>query len=178
MGFHKVRRPLLSPRGLQIGDKAGSTFTSDIVLSTAGSSDAAVKHVVQSISPSGGSTGTVPHATTITNRGVTVITSTGTGALWTFNLAAPQKAGVEKWILINPKSTVPVRVRTASSAQPFFGSTANAFEASTLGTTGNLIGKGKAVRLISVSTTEWAITSFFPQNTTGSTYLTLLGATA
>lgn len=173
MGVQKFKRPVLAPAGLQI--ESNSTFTQDIVFSTAGSTDASVREVTQTITPSGASG---VHATTITNRGVTIITSTGTGAGWVLNLAAPAAAGMSKTIAIHPKSTVPVQVRTASSSQTFYGSTANAFEASTVGTTGNLVGKGKVVELVSLSASQWAVRSFFPQNTTGSTYLTLLGATA
>lgn len=173
MGVEKIRRPLLAPQGLQI--EQNSTFTADVVLSTAGSTDAGIRQVVQTIAPSGASG---VSATAVTNRGVTVINSTGTGAGWVFNLTAPAAAGMEKIVAINPASTVPVQVRTASSAGTFFGSTANAFEASTAGTSGNLIGKGKVVTLLSISTSQWAVKSFFPQNTTGTTFLTLLGATA
>lgn len=160
MGVEKFNRKVLTPG---IKGTSGSTFAGD------------VQNSVQTITLSGASgIGT----TAITNDGVTFITSTGTGAGWTLNLAAPSAAGVRKSISINPASTVPVQVRTASSSQAFFGSTANAFTATTAGTTGAVIGKVKTVNLVSVSASQWAVTGIYPVSSTGTTFVTVQGATA
>ncbi len=140
MGFQKFSRPILAMR--------------DVKLSTspAYSTDAGIREAVQAINLSGASgVGT----TAVTNRGVTFILSTGTGAGWTLPLAPPGKGGVEKTVFIklNGASTVPVSVRTASSSQAFWNSTRNSFSVSTAaGST-----YGVCVTLMSRSSVQWAL---------------------
>lgn len=128
---------------------------------------------VQTITLSGGSTATVPHATAIKNRGVTFITSTGTGAGWTLTLEKPRQAGLRKTIAVNTNSTVPVTIRTPSSASVFFGSTLNSITFTTVGGADT-----KTVELISQSSVTWNVISIYPVATTASTYITVAGATA
>ena len=177
MGLEYFKRPVFA-NGFQVN--GASTFTAAVTLSGAASDiifsgNAGTRENVQTVALSGAS---AVGTTAVTNRGVTFINSTGTGAGWTLPLTAPAAAGMEKIIWCNPASTVPVTVRTASSSHAFYGSTANAVSFSTIGTTGNIIGKAKGVRLLSVSATQWAVIGAFPAATTGSTYVTLLGATA
>lgn len=152
MGVQKSKRPILAPAGLEI--QGNSTFTKDIVLSTAGSTDPGIREAVQVITPTGAS-GT--HATTITPTGVTFITSTGTGAGWRFNLAAPGAKGRRKNIFVNMSgaSTVPVTIQTAASSQAFFGSTRNSVTMSTVAGSSYAI----AMELISKSSVQWALAS-------------------
>lgn len=142
MGFQKFKRPILDPAGLQIGSShssgkrwggGGSTFAKDVVFSStlAQAAPAGLVESVQTISLSGasGNYKTAP----IEPRGVTFITSTGTGAGWNVTLANPGKKGAQKkvFVFLSGASTVPVTVRTASSSNVFFGSTKNSISVTT-----------------------------------------------
>jgi len=149
----------------------------DAVASTGSTlQDAGYAHPVQSISLTGASTGTVPYGTNVSNRGITFITSTGTGAGWTLQMPAPGRKGIEKTIFffLSGASTVPVTVRTASSSQVFFGSTKNSVTCTTAaGSTQPLV-----VSLVSKTSAQWAIKSVSNANTTAIPFLTSTGATA
>lgn len=158
MGYQKFKRQLLLTR-----DAKFSTSPSF-------STDAGVVDVTQTIALSGVSAlGT----TAVTSRGITFITSTGTGAGWSLPLAAPGRAGVTKRIFVNQNSTVPVQIHTASSANTFYGST---FNSVTFTTAGGAILPG--VVLIAASSVQWAVQSIYPVATTATTYITSTGATA
>ena len=104
-------------------------------------------------------------AATLLNRGTTFIVSTGTGAGWSVNLPRPLRAGIRKTIFFDANSTVPIEVRTASSVDTFFGSTANALACTT-----GLVTPKRAI-LIGKSTSQWAVLHL-------STGVTVAGATA
>ncbi len=128
---------------------------------------------VQNISLSGAS-GISP--TVVTPRGVTFITTTGTGAGWTLNLAPPGVGGQRKQILIflSGASTMPVTVRTASSSQVFYGSTKNSISMTTAaGST-----QPASIGLISRSSVQWAIASLTATASTYIPFYTSTGSTA
>lgn len=158
MGYQKFKRQLLLTRDAK--------FSTSPNFST----DAGVADVVESISLSGAS---AVGSTAISSRGVTFITSTGTGGGWTLTLANPGRKGVTKKIFVNQNSTVPVQVRTASSSNTFYGSTLNSVTFTTAG--GAIL--PNAV-FVSASSLRWALTSIYPVATTATTFVTSSGATA
>lgn len=170
MGLEYFKRPVFA-RGLQI--HAASTLVADVIMSSTVSAGVGVAESVQTITLSGASTTTVPQATAVTNRGVSFITSTGTGAGWTLTLAAPGVKGMRKVVAVNTNTTVPVTLRTPSSASVFFGSTVNSIVFSTLGGADT-----KTVTLISQTSAIWNVVAIHPVATTASTYITFAGATA
>lgn len=118
-------------------------------------------------------------ATTITNQGITTIvvtTGEGTAANLIYNLAAPAFAGQLKTIFTDLNSTKEITVRTASSAQPFFGSTKNGLTFST-GSDPGAFATFKAI-----STSQWALLSYGKPGATSTATnawkVTLAGATA
>lgn len=151
MGVEYFKRPVFARRGLQVN--AASTVTADVVLSSTVTGGVGVAEAVQSISLSGVSG---VGSTAITNRGVTFITSTGSGAGWTLPIAAPGKKGVRKTILVSLSgaSTVPVTIRTASSTPTFFGTTKNSIAFTTANST-----NPHAVTLVSQTSAVWAVVS-------------------
>lgn len=160
MGFQKHKRP--------------SLFMRDAVASTGSTvQDAGFAVPVQTISLTGAS---AVGTTAVTNRGVTFITSTGTGAGWTLPLSAPGRKGIEKtvFVFLSGASTVPVTVRTASSSQVFFGSTKN----SVTTTTGAGSTQPMVVSFVSKTSAQWAIKSVGNGNTTAVPFYTSTGATA
>lgn len=155
MGYEVHRRPIKANGVLLDGTPitSESTFKSDIVLSSTVAAGVGVTEAVQAISLSGAS-GTSTQ--TITNRGITFITSTGTGAGWIVKLAAPGKKGATKRVLLSLSggTTVPVQIITAASSQTFFGSTKNSVSFTTANST-----NPHAVSLVSRSSVQWAIAS-------------------
>lgn len=158
MGFQKFKRPTL-----HVSD---AKFSTSPVLAT----DAGVADVTQTITLSGAS---AVGTTAVTARGVTFITSTGTGAGWTLPLANPGRKGVVKQVFVNQDSTVPVTVRTASSSNAFWGSTVNSVAFTTAG---GAIATNAV--FVSQSSKVWALVSLYPVATTATTYATVAGATA
>ncbi len=160
MGVHKFKRPILA--------------TEDIVLSTSPilSTDAGWANVVQNISLSGASA-VAPANSTISSRGVTFVTSTGTGAGWTVNIAPPGRKGIEKTVLLylSGASTVPITVRTASSSQVFFGSTRNGISMSTAAGSSQPM----SFTLVAKTSKQWAIKQL---TNTASTYIPSFTSTA
>lgn len=151
MGLARENRPILAKSGLQVN--SASTFTADVVMSSTVAAGVGVAEAVQTITLSGVSgVGT----TAITNRGVTFITSTGSGAGWTLPLAAPGKKGVTKKILmsLSGASTAPITIRTNSSTPTFFGTTKNSIVFTTANST-----NPHAVTLVSQTSAVWAVVS-------------------
>lgn len=92
-------------------------------------------------------------ATTITNKGVTIINSTGAGRK-TFKLAKPARAGVQKRIAFIVNTTGDVAVLAGpTTASVFYGSTFGQVVVSTGAT------KHRAIELVATSTAVWAIAS-------------------
>jgi len=113
---------------------------------------AGIMEKVQTISVSGAASA-AGIATTIKPYGVTVITTTGTGASHRIMLERPPRAGIRKTIVLKLNSTNDVIVVNKSTADKFFGSTVN----SALFSTGaGAKGQGN-LELVSVSTAAWAL---------------------
>lgn len=159
MGKIKFNRPLL--------------VTRDIIASTVASTDAGYAVPVQTLTLSGVSgVGT----TAVSSRGVTFITSTGSGAGWVLPINPPGVKGIEKTVVLflSGASTVPVTVRTASSSQVFFGSTRNSISMTTAaGST-----QPMSFELVAKTSKQWAIKSLTGTASTYIPFFTSTGATA
>jgi hypothetical protein len=147
--------PIFSAGITNIAQKSG------LILSTGGYVADHVQALTDDASLSDASTG----GTAILGYGVTTITVTGaTGPAvggssannLIFKLNSPVKAGVHKRIYVTgtSASTKVVSVRTASSVQPFFGSTKNSIAYTT---TVNNLGYGFPILLDAISTSQWAV---------------------
>lgn len=166
MGYKKERRPVL--------------FRAGVNASTNNHTSTGAYYVENIQSLTGASTGT-----TVTNFGVTHITSTGAGGAGAkvFTLAAPVK-GVRKTLLVEVTSTKAVSVRTPTSVATFLGSTKNSFSFATGST---YTSPPRSVELVGMSATQWAIISANSPLARGTTTLStmsvqyrmnILGATA
>lgn len=102
------------------------------------------------------------NATEITNFGVTLIDSAGTGAGHTFTLAAPRK-GVAKTIVVHGPggSTLPANIQTNSSAVTVGESTGNRIVVSTTADT-----NGSVIQLIGQSSAAWLLGAPLPTGVT------------
>ncbi len=162
MGYQKHKRPTLH--------MSDAKFSTSPVAST----DAGIAQTVQTISLSGASG--VYATANISSRGVTFVTSTGTGALWTVNLDPPGRPGIEKKVQLymSGASTVPITVRTASSSQVFFGSTRNGLSMSTAAGSSQPF----TFTLISKTSKQWAIHSLTNVSSTYIPSFTSTGSTA
>ena len=109
MGYEKIKRPILSPGGLQVS--GGSTFTGAVNFSGVGQTN-----TVQTLSSE--STGTL-----ITNYGITTLWQTVAGTTnQEFKLAAPT-VGVEKTLFVTPGARDVTITCTAAGTDPFYKST-------------------------------------------------------
>jgi hypothetical protein len=124
-----------------------------------------VREKIQTLT--GASTGTTIH-----NEGVTVLTVAAgsesvTAASYVYTLESPVLPGVHKWILCSNASTRIIQVRTPTSTEVIYATTANAVQWSTGSTDA-----APMVELLSLSTTQWAVLNI------GTTSIALVGATA
>jgi hypothetical protein len=166
MGYLKFRKPILAYEGL--ANSSLATRSTDTYIY-----NPRVFEKIQTLT--GASTGTA-----VTNYGITSIavasSTEGTAANLIYSLAAPV-AGITKTIIVDcGGSTKEVQVRTASSAQTFWGSTKNSLLFST-DSTGAV-----TAHLVGASTSKWFLTgvsALLPQSTAVTAHrVTIVGATA
>lgn len=133
MGFHKIKRPVLASRGIQVGT-SGRGLTLPFETLTASTATQTVKV-----------------------NGVTLINYPTSGVAAEFLLPNPPRAGIYKKILVNKgSSSEELRIHTLTTAQVFAGTTFNSvtIAASTVNPAGSF-----GLDLISVSTSQWAVTA-------------------
>jgi hypothetical protein len=145
MGYEKIKRPLLTPGGLQV--TGASTFTAAPTWSGVGPVQA-----VQTLSSA--STGTV-----ITAYGVTTIWQTVAGTTnQTFKLAAPV-VGTEKTIFVTPGARTVTITCTAGGTDPFYKSTDSvSIQVSSDADNAMIQAVGVTSLLTGATGTKWAVT--------------------
>lgn len=150
MGLNKSKRPILAPKGLQIGP-GGSTFTGPVVLS--GSSSY--------LTLSNSTVSVTAAAQTLGNRSVDFLTVTSSGSGRDFILPAPQKKGQTKLIFVDNQTTsVDTTIFTNATANTFWGTTYNqvTHSAASTGSPGGTPAGTASLILVAASTTQWAAT--------------------
>lgn len=115
---------------------------------------AGLRESVQTITASGAASA-AGIATTIKPFGVTFISTTGTGGPHRIMLQRPKGGGIHKTIVVKMNSSADVVVVNQTTADKWWGSTIN----SALFSSTTLKGQGQALRLVSVSTSQWALIS-------------------
>lgn len=167
MGLAKSKRPILSPKGLQIGT-GGSTFTGQIVLS--GSS--------AGLSLNASTYGVTAAAQTLSAHGVSFITVGSSGAGRDFILPVPPRRGALKYIFVSNDSTsVDTVIHTNATANTFWGTTNNtaALAAASTGSPGGTPAGTVGLVLVGASTSQWAV---MPNSTFNWDFTATTGSTA
>lgn len=149
MGFHKTKRPLLSPKGGQIGP-GGTTFTGKIVLSgTSGNlvlSAATASVAVADI--------------TLSAAAVQFVTVGTSGSGREVILPAPKQRGDVRYVFVDNQTTsVNTNIHTNATANTFWGTTYNtiATAAASTGSPGGTPAGTPGFTLIGASTSQWAL---------------------
>jgi hypothetical protein len=151
MGLDKFRRPILAPKGLQIGP-SGSTFLGPVVLS--GSSACLTLNAA--------TYGVTAAAQTLSAKtAVDFITIATSGAGRDFILPAPVRGRVKHIFVDNQSTSVDTVIHTNATATVFWGTTYNtaSLAAASTGSPGGTAAGTVALHLIGASTSQWAVTA-------------------
>lgn len=146
MGLNKSKRPILSPKGLQVG-VGGSTFTGKVVLSGS-SARMVLSNTTQAVAAADA---------TLSGHAVQFITVGTSGSGREIVIPAPSAKGEIKYLFVNNATTsVDTRIHSASA---FWATTYNTISISgaSTGSPGGTPAGTPSLTLVAVSTSQWAL---------------------
>lgn len=149
MGVFKSNRPILSPKGLQVGT-GGSTFTGRVILSGVNSG-----LTLNSATASVGAADI-----TLSAAAAQFVTLGTSGAGREVILPAPRARGDVRYVFFDNQTTsVDTRIHTNTTANVFWGTTYNTItvSAASTGSPGGVPGGTMGLVLVGASTAQWAL---------------------
>lgn len=153
MGFEYFRRPIRT-RGLLASTGTSTHGPSDVAGDVVGNQKVPVETVTLAAGDQ-----------TISRNGVSLVVLASSGVANDAVLQAPDESGqVKEIFLVNNTTSVEAAIHTNATANVFYGTTYNTatISAASTGSPGGTPGGTAALRLISASTTQWAL---FPGTT-------------
>ena len=149
MGFQKFKRPVLIPKGMQVG-VGDSTFTGEVILSGS-SAGLTLNSATASVAATD---------ITLSAAAVQFVTVGTSGSGREVILPAPRRRGDLRYVFFDNQTTsVDTRVHTATTASVFWGTTYNTLSmaAASTGSPGGTPGGTVGLVLVGASTSQWAL---------------------